>query len=143
MNKVRLNRKSKWIKIQMNCESKLIRIKNKIIRSSESQIKKRFSFTSRIKIFFLFSIQLGESKFANQNESILSEPCLWGFVIKTTVKYIIFYAKHFISLGINLEMTHWWINVGGCLSRMSELVNDFVIFIDYSSKTFVNFVILH
>ena len=58
----------------MNCESKWIRIKNKMIRrgeskikknfdsSRESKIKKNFWFISRIKIFLWFLIHIGESK---------------------------------------------------------------------------------
>ena len=50
MNKINLNRKSKWIKIKMNhCDSFASEVnqnesesKNKMIRQSESKITKRF-----------------------------------------------------------------------------------------------------
>ena len=47
-----------------------------MICPGESQIKKDFASLHESKSFFLFLIQFGESKFADQNESTRSE--LWS-----------------------------------------------------------------
>ena len=75
MNKIDSNRKSNWIKLKIEVnqnellrfvrfesESKLIRIKNKMIRPCELKIKIRFWFTSRMKIFFVIFDSLRRNK---------------------------------------------------------------------------------
>ena len=76
-----------------------------MIRPSESKIKKRFWYTSRIKMIFYFCFNSGESKIANQNESIRSEACKSGCDPKSLMVLILrqISEKDFLFLTHNEE----------------------------------------